>query len=55
MGGWYWRVLQGETLEASATIRHRGMMTAVVYTEVTGGKGRRVLEAVTTHARSVGK
>jgi len=46
---------QGEALEATATVRHRGMMTAVVHTEVTGPRGRRVLEAVTTHARSVSK
>ena len=46
---------QGDTLEARATVRHRGMMTAVVHTEVTGPRGRRVLEAVTTHARVVGK
>lgn len=46
---------QGDTLEAAATVRHRGMMTAVVHTEITGARGRRVLEAVTTHARVVGK
>lgn len=45
---------QGDTLEAVATVRHRGMMTAVVHTEVTGANGRRVLEAVTTHARQTG-
>jgi acyl-coenzyme A thioesterase PaaI-like protein len=46
---------QGQALEARAAVRHRGMMTAVVHTEVTGPGGRRVLEAVTTHARVVGK
>jgi acyl-coenzyme A thioesterase PaaI-like protein len=44
---------QGEALDAVATVRHRGMVTAVVHTEITGPRGRRVLEAVTTHARSV--
>jgi acyl-coenzyme A thioesterase PaaI-like protein len=46
---------QGDALRAVARIRHHGMMTAVVHTEVVGPNRRRVLEAVTTHARVVGK
>jgi acyl-coenzyme A thioesterase PaaI-like protein len=46
---------QGESLRAVSRIRHHGMMTAVVHTEVIGPNRRRVLEAVTTHARVVGK
>ncbi|HUQ28405.1 MAG TPA: acyl-CoA thioesterase domain-containing protein [Usitatibacter sp.] len=42
---------EGDVLEASAAVVHRGRWTAVVRVEVTAPQGRRVLEATTTHAR----
>ena len=41
----------GRSLRAAAKVVHQGLMTAVVRTEVTGAGRRRVLEALTTHAR----
>ena len=45
---------QGAVLRATSRVRHQGLMTAVVHTEVIGANRRRVLEAVTTHARASG-
>jgi len=42
---------QGNALRARSRIVHRGSMTAVVRTEITGPGGRRVLETTTAHAR----
>lgn len=42
---------EGATLEATATIVHRGRETAVTRTVVSGIGGRRVLEVLATHAR----
>ena len=42
----------GRSLRAAAKVVHQGLMTAVVRTEVTGPGRRRVLEALTTHART---
>lgn len=39
------------TLRAHSRVIHRGLATAVVRTEVSGPRGRRVLEATTSHAR----
>jgi acyl-coenzyme A thioesterase PaaI-like protein len=44
---------QGAMLRATSRVRHQGLMTAVVQTEVMGPNRRRVLEAVTTHSRVV--
>jgi acyl-coenzyme A thioesterase PaaI-like protein len=41
----------GRALRARSRVVHHGLMTAVVRTEVTGVGRRRVLEALTTHAR----
>ncbi len=43
---------EGAELEASATIAHQGRETAVVRTWVSGLGARRVLEVLTTHART---
>ncbi len=43
---------EGASLHATAKVAHRGRETAVVQTEITGAAGRRVLELLTTHARS---
>lgn len=43
----------GRTLRAAAKVVHHGMVTAVVRTQVTGPGRRPVLEALTTHARTV--
>jgi acyl-coenzyme A thioesterase PaaI-like protein len=43
---------EGASLHANATITHRGRETAVTRVEVTGVEGRRVLEMLTTHART---
>lgn len=40
---------EGRTLRARSTVIHRGRLTAVVNTFVTGRLGRRVLEVLTTH------
>ncbi len=45
---------QGAVLRASSRVLHHGLMTSVVQTEVTGANRRRILEAITTHARIVG-
>ena len=42
---------EGESLEAMASVIHRGRFTAVVRTEVIASGGRRVLEVTTNHAR----
>lgn len=42
---------EGDALEASASVVHRGRWTAVVRTEVIVPGGRRVLEVATNHAR----
>lgn len=42
----------GRALRAASKVVHQGLMTAVVRTEVTGPGRRRVLEAVSTHART---
>jgi acyl-coenzyme A thioesterase PaaI-like protein len=41
----------GRVLRARSRVVHHGLMTAVVRTEVTGPNRRRVLEALSTHAR----
>jgi len=41
---------EGRTLRASSSVIHRGRLTAVVRTCITGRDRRRVLEVVTTHA-----
>jgi len=43
----------GRSLRAVSRIVHQGLMTAVVRTEVLGPGRRRVLEALSTHARTV--
>jgi acyl-coenzyme A thioesterase PaaI-like protein len=40
---------EGRTLRARSTVIHRGRLTAVVNTFITGKNGRRVLEVLTTH------
>lgn len=42
----------GRSLRAASKVVHHGLMTAVVRTEVTGPGRRRVLEALSTHART---
>ena len=42
---------EGDVLEATASVIHRGRWTAVVRTQVIGFEGRRVLEVITNHAR----
>jgi acyl-coenzyme A thioesterase PaaI-like protein len=42
---------EGEALEASASLVHRGRWTAVARTEVIVPGGRRVLEVTTNHSR----
>lgn len=42
---------QGRALRAAAKVVHHGLMTAVVRTEILGPGRRRVLEALSTHAR----
>jgi acyl-coenzyme A thioesterase PaaI-like protein len=40
---------EGRTLRAMSSVIHRGRLTAVVNTFITGKSGRRVLEVLTTH------
>jgi uncharacterized protein (TIGR00369 family) len=42
---------EGDVLEATANVVHRGRWTAVASVEVIAREGRRVLQATTTHAR----
>ncbi len=41
---------EGATLRATSRVVHQGRLTAVVRTQITGKKRRRVLEVVTTHS-----
>jgi len=50
ISGWYISPGEGTSLRARSEIVHHGRLTAVVRTQLTGKDGRRVLEAVTTHA-----
>jgi len=50
LSAWYISPGEGRTLRAKSTIIHRGGLTAVVNTAVTGKDRRRVLEVVTTHS-----
>jgi len=50
LSGWYVSPGEGTSLRARSEIVHHGRLTAVVRTQLTGKDGRRVLEAVTTHA-----
>jgi acyl-coenzyme A thioesterase PaaI-like protein len=43
----------GRSLRAASKVVHHGLMTAVVRTEVVGPGRRRVLQALSTHARAV--
>lgn len=45
---------EGRRLRAGSTVIHRGGLTAVVRTRITGKNRRRVLEVVTTHKASTG-
>ena len=51
ISAWFLSPGEGDFIEASAHIEHRGRNTAVVRTVITGKGGRRVLEAMTTHMR----
>ena len=43
---------EGESISATATIVHRGRMTAVVRTQIVNSSGRTALDVLTTHART---
>jgi len=49
ISAWYTSPGEGRTLRASANVVHHGRLTAVVRTQITGKRRRRVLEVVTTH------
>ena len=51
ISAWFISPGEGRHLTATSHIVHRGRQTAVVRTVITGKARRRVLEAVTTHAR----
>jgi len=51
ISAWFMSPGEGDEIEASARVEHRGRNTAVVRTVITGKGGRRVLEAMTTHLR----
>jgi acyl-coenzyme A thioesterase PaaI-like protein len=50
ISSWFVSPGEGEELETLSTLEHRGRLTGVVRTVVTGAGGRRVLEAVSSHA-----
>jgi acyl-coenzyme A thioesterase PaaI-like protein len=49
VSAWYIRPGLGERLRAVSRIVHRGRLTAVVRTQISGGDRRRVLEVVSSH------
>lgn len=51
ISAWFMSPGEGDEIDATASIEHRGRNTAVVRTVLTGHGGRRVLEAMTTHVR----
>ena len=51
ISAWFISPGEGRHLTATSRIVHRGRQTAVVHTVIRGKARRRVLEAVTTHAR----
>jgi acyl-coenzyme A thioesterase PaaI-like protein len=50
ISSWFVSPGEGEELETVSSIEHRGRLTAVVRTRITGIGGRRVLESVSSHA-----
>jgi len=50
ISSWFVSPGEGAQLDTSSVIEHRGRLTAVVRTRVTGAGGRRVLESVSSHA-----
>jgi acyl-coenzyme A thioesterase PaaI-like protein len=51
ISAWFMSPGEGDEIEATARVEHRGRNTAVVRTVLTRKDGRRVLEAMTTHLR----
>jgi len=51
ISAWFMSPGEGDEIEASARVEHRGRNTAVVRTVLTRKDGRRVLETMTTHLR----
>lgn len=51
VSAWFTRPGEGKALRTVSRVVHHGRLTAVVRTVITGKNRRRVLEAVTTHAR----
>jgi len=54
ISAWFVSPGEGELLETTSTIEHRGRLTGVVRTQITGAGGRRVLESVSSHALRAG-
>jgi acyl-coenzyme A thioesterase PaaI-like protein len=50
ISSWFVSPGEGEALETQSVTEHRGRLTAVVRTRITGVGGRRVLESVSAHA-----
>jgi acyl-coenzyme A thioesterase PaaI-like protein len=50
ISAWFVSPGEGATLETRSTIEHRGRLTGVVRSRVSGEAGRRVLESVSSHA-----
>jgi len=50
ISSWFVSPGEGDELTTQSTVEHRGRLTAVVRTRVTGAGGRRVLESVSSHA-----
>jgi acyl-coenzyme A thioesterase PaaI-like protein len=52
VSAYYLRAGEGKILKAESNIVHHGRMSAVIRTEISDERGRRVMEVVTTHASS---
>lgn len=50
VSSWFVSPGEGAQLETRSEVEHRGRLTAVVRTRITGAGGRRVLESVSSHA-----
>ena len=55
ISSWFTSPGEGESLETTSLVEHRGRLTAVVRTQVHGVGGRRVLESVSSHALRSGE
>ncbi len=53
VSAWFISPGEGPVISARSTILHRGRLTAVVRTEITGLNNRRTMEMVTTHAKKM--